>query len=99
LIRVNERGSRLHLIVPKPTGVRSRKGEVAMIVVTRKEKTIVLTGWRAWLAGAAALIVAWCALAFVAFVVIGITVTLVTAFVILLPAAVIVAIVAAAFRR
>lgn len=70
-----------------------------MIVVTRNEKTVVLTGWRAWLAGAAALIVAWCVLAFVAFVVIGVAVTLFAALVILVPALAVVAIVAAVLRR
>mgnify|MGYP001241434837 CR=1 FL=1 len=70
-----------------------------MVVITRNEKTIVLTGWRAWLAGAALLIVAWCTLAFIAFVLVGLAVTLGTALVILLPAAIVVALVAAALRR
>jgi hypothetical protein len=70
-----------------------------MIVVTMNEKTVVLRGWRAWLAGAAALIVAWCVLAFIAFVMVGVALTLAAALAILLPAAVIVALAAAALRR
>ncbi len=70
-----------------------------MLVITRNGKTTVLTGWRAWLAGAAALIVAWCTLAFIAFVLIGVAVTIGAALVILVPAIVIVAIVASFLRR
>lgn len=42
-----------------------------MILITRIEKQNFLTGWRAWLAGAAMSMVVWCALAAVAFVMIG----------------------------
>lgn len=62
-----------------------------MIVITRKGKTTVLTGWRAWLVGALALAVAWLVLAVVAFVIIGIGITIGAILLLAIPAAIVVA--------
>ena len=70
-----------------------------MFVITRNGKTTVLTGWRAWLAGAVALLGTWLALAIIAFVLIGVAVTVGAALVILVPAIIVVAIVASFVRR
>ena len=70
-----------------------------MLVITRNDKTTVVKGWRAWLAGAVALVIAWIALAFVAFVWIGLAVTIGIAVLILVPAITVVAIVASFLRR
>ena len=70
-----------------------------MLVITRNGKTTVLTGWRAWLAGAVALLGTWLALAIIAFVLIGVAVTVGAALVILVPAIIVVAIVASFVRR
>mgnify|MGYP003547162470 CR=1 FL=1 len=70
-----------------------------MFVIVRNGKTTVLTGWRAWLAGAAVLIAAWFALAFVAFVMVGVAVTAGAALIILVPALIVVSIMGSIFRR
>lgn len=70
-----------------------------MIVITRNQKTTVLTGWRAWIAAAAMLVVAWCALAFTAFVLIGVAVTIGAALIIMVPALIITAIIVSFLRR
>lgn len=70
-----------------------------MIVIGKHEKLIVVTGWRAWLVGAAAAIVAWIAFAFLAFVLIGAAVTLGAMLVLILPAVLVVTALQAAFRR
>lgn len=59
-----------------------------MIVIQSNERTIVLTGWRAWLCGAAALLVAWVAFAILAFALIGLTATVGAMLILLVPAAV-----------
>jgi hypothetical protein len=58
-----------------------------------------MAGWRAWLAGAVALLAAWLVLAFAAFVLVGIAVSVGAALIILLPAVLLVSIVASYFRR
>jgi hypothetical protein len=42
-----------------------------MIVITRNGKTTVVTGWRAWIVGAFAVLVTWLVLAVVAIVLVG----------------------------
>lgn len=46
-----------------------------MIVVTRNGKTTVITGWKAWLIGAAAVAVTWLVLAGIVVVMIGAAIT------------------------
>ena len=46
-----------------------------MIVIRRDGQTVVITGWRAWLVGAVAVLIAWLLLAIVAFFWIGLAVT------------------------
>lgn len=62
-----------------------------MIVIQTQRRTLVLTGWRAWLAGIALLVVAWSILAVLAFVWIGIAVTLAAMLLLIVPAVIIVA--------
>ena len=62
-----------------------------MIVIRQREKTVVLTGWRAWLAGIAMVIIAWLLLAFVVFVVIGLTITAFAVLLLIIPAALVAA--------
>jgi hypothetical protein len=69
-----------------------------MIVITRNGRTTVLTGWRAWLVGAAAFIAASLAFAVIAFVVLGIAVTVGAVLLILVPVAIGIAILASLFR-
>lgn len=61
-----------------------------MIVIRTHRKTVVLTGWRAWVVGIAALLVAWLVLAFLAFVLVGIAATLGVVLLLIVPAALIV---------
>ena len=63
-----------------------------MIVIETQRRTVVLTGWRAWMAGIALLALAWLVLAIVAFAWIGIAVTLATMLLLMVPAVIIVAI-------
>jgi hypothetical protein len=69
-----------------------------MIVIKRNGRATVITGWRAWLLGAAVLIVAWVLLAMVIFVLLGVAITVGAALLILLPTAALVALLAALFR-
>lgn len=62
-----------------------------MIIIHTHHRTVVLTGWRAWVAAAVALMVVWLVLAFLAFVLIGVAVTLAAALLLLVPAALVVA--------
>lgn len=70
-----------------------------MIVVTRNGQTVVLTGWRAWLAGAVALVFAWGAFALVAALVIGIGLTFGTLMLLAVPAVIGVALLGSVFAR
>lgn len=69
-----------------------------MIVITRNGRTTVLTGWRAWLAGAAAFAASTVLLAFIVFVLLGVAVTLGAIFLIVVPVVVGVALLASLFR-
>jgi hypothetical protein len=65
-----------------------------MIVIERDGKTVVITGWRAWLLAAVAVVVTTAVLAALAFLVLGIAVSIVAFLLIVMPAVVIVALVA-----
>lgn len=68
-----------------------------MFLITRNGKTIVVTGWRAWLAGAIVGIVAALVLVPVAFVVLGLTITLAAVLLFAVPLALLIALIMAAF--
>lgn len=70
-----------------------------MIVIQRNGKTVVLTGWRAWLVGAIALAVTWAVLALVVTLVVGIGLTLGALMLLAIPAVIGVALIASAFNR
>jgi hypothetical protein len=71
--------------------------EQDMIVVTRNGRTTVLTGWRAWLVGAAAFVALSLLFAAIAFVVLGIAVTVATVLLIVVPIAIGIALIASLF--
>ena len=70
-----------------------------MIVITRNGKTTVYTGWRAWLMGAAALVVAWVVFALLAFLWIGAAVTVGIMVLLLVPAVVLATLIGSMMRR
>ena len=70
-----------------------------MIVIERDGKVIVVSGWRAWVVGAVAVVVTMIALGAVAFLVLGIAVTMVAFLVILIPAIAIVALLGSFLRQ
>jgi hypothetical protein len=74
------------------------EGDHAMIVIERDGKTVVITGWRAWLLGAVAVVVTTAVLAAMAFLVMGIAVSIVAFLLIVMPAVVIIALVAWSFQ-
>jgi hypothetical protein len=69
-----------------------------VIVIERNGRTIVITGWRAWVIGAVAVVVMTGALAALAFLVLGIAVSMVAFLLIVMPAVAIVALVAWLFQ-
>jgi hypothetical protein len=69
-----------------------------MIVIERYGKTVVITGWRAWVIGAVAVAVMTTVLAALAFLVLGIAVSMVAFLLIVMPAVAIVALVAWLFQ-
>ena len=69
-----------------------------MIVITRNGKTTVVTGWRAWLIGAAAVVVTSVIVALVVFLAFGIALTLTMVLAIVVPIAIGVALIASLFR-
>jgi hypothetical protein len=69
-----------------------------MIVIERDGKTIVITGWRAWLTGAVAVVVMTAVLAALAFLVLGIALSVVAFLLIVMPAVAVVALVAWFFQ-
>jgi hypothetical protein len=69
-----------------------------MLVIQRNGKTTVITGWRAWLVGAAAFIGVTLLMALIAFVFLGIAVTIGAVLLIVLPVALGVALLASFFR-
>jgi hypothetical protein len=69
-----------------------------MIVIERDGKTVVITGWRAWLLGAVAVVVTTAVLAALTFLVLGIAVSMIAFLLIVMPAVAIVALVAWFFQ-
>jgi hypothetical protein len=70
-----------------------------MIVIQRNGETTVITGWRAWLIGAAAFVVATLLIGVLAFVVLGVAITVGAVLMIVIPVAVGLALIASLFRR
>ncbi len=80
------------------------EGEMAeaarrVIVITRNGKTTVMSGWRAWVLGAAILLGAWCALALIVFMLVGVAITVGVVLLLLVPALAIVALLNVHVRR
>jgi hypothetical protein len=69
-----------------------------MLVIRRNGRTTVLTGWRAWSAGAVIFALAALLIGFIAFVLLGIAVTVGAVLLIAVPIAVGVALIASLFR-
>jgi hypothetical protein len=69
-----------------------------MLVIRRNGRTIVLTGWRAWLVGAVMFVLAALLVGFVAFVLLGIAVTVGAVMLILVPIAIGIALISSLFR-
>jgi hypothetical protein len=69
-----------------------------MIVIERDGKTVVITGWRAWLLAAVAVLVTTAAFAALAFLVLGIAVSMIAFLLIVIPAVAVVALVAWSFQ-
>ena len=69
-----------------------------MIVVTRNGKTTVVTGWRAWLVGVVVFVAAMALLLIIAFVILGMAITVGAVLLIVVPVAVGVALLASLFR-
>ncbi len=74
-----------------------REGQ-SVIVIDKNGKTTVISGWRAWLAAAAMFVVVTAVLWIVAFVVLGVAITVGTILLIVVPVIVGVAIVASLFQ-
>jgi hypothetical protein len=70
-----------------------------MIVFSRNGKTTVVTGRKAWVIGAAAVIAAWLVLAGIAFLMIGAAVTVGLFLLLAIPAVVLVSLVSGLFGR
>lgn len=64
-----------------------------MIVISRNGQTTIVTGWRAWLLGSAAIGLAWLVLAAIMFIWIGAAVTLAAILLLTIPAVLIAAMV------
>ncbi|HVZ05539.1 hypothetical protein [Hyphomicrobium sp.] len=70
-----------------------------MIVITRNGRTTVITGWREWLLRAIVFVVAILVLGIVFFFMLGLAVTLGAIAMIVIPAAIIVALLSSMFSR
>jgi hypothetical protein len=70
-----------------------------MFVIHRNGQTTVITGWRAWLIGAAAFLAATLLMAMIAFVLLGVAITVGAVLTIVVPVAVGLALLASVFRR
>ena len=70
-----------------------------MIVIQRNGQTTVITGWRAWLVGAVAFVVATLLTGLMVFVLLGVAVTVGAVLMIVIPVAVGLALIASLFRR
>jgi hypothetical protein len=72
--------------------------DTCMIVVTRNGNTTVVTGWRAWLVGVVVFVAAMALLFVIAFVILGMAITVGAVLLIVVPVAVGVALLASLFR-
>jgi hypothetical protein len=70
-----------------------------MIVIQRNGKTTVITGWQAWLLGAAAFVVTSIVLAFIFFVLLGVAITVGAVLFIVVPVLIGIALLASVFQR
>jgi hypothetical protein len=70
-----------------------------VIVITRNGRTIVITGWRAWLTGVGAALLAWFALAVIVFALVGVAISVGVVLLLLIPAIVIVSVVGSLMRK
>jgi hypothetical protein len=70
-----------------------------MIVIQRNGQATVITGWRAWLVGAVAFIVAILLMAVMVFVMLGVAITVGAVLMIVIPVAVGLGLIASLFRR
>jgi len=70
-----------------------------VIVITRNGRTIVITGWRAWLTGVGAALLAWFALAVIVFALVGVAISVGVVLLLLIPAIVIVSVVRSVMRK
>jgi len=70
-----------------------------VIVITRNGRTIVITGWRAWLTGVGAALLAWFALAVIVFALVGVAISVGVVLLLLIPAIVIVSVVSSLMRK
>lgn len=69
-----------------------------MIVITRNGQTTVITGWRAWLIGAAAFVALTALFWFIAFVMLGIAITVGAVLLIVVPIIIGLALIASVFQ-
>ncbi len=69
-----------------------------MIVITRNGETTVYTGWRAWLIAGLASIVAAAVIVVVAFLMLGLAITLAAILVFVVPVAIVLALIASRFQ-
>ncbi len=70
-----------------------------MIVINRNGQPTVITGWRAWLIGAVAFVASVLLFAVIAFVMLGVAVTIGAVLLIVVPAAILMAFLASALGR
>jgi hypothetical protein len=70
-----------------------------VIVITRNGRTIVITGWRAWLTGVGAALLTWFALAVIVFALVGVAISVSVVLLLLIPAIVIVSVVSSLMRK
>jgi len=70
-----------------------------LIVITRNGKTTVVNGWRAWVLGLGVLLAVWCGLALIAFLLVGLAITVGVVLLLLIAALAIAALLALLMRR
>ena len=70
-----------------------------MIVISRNGKTTIYKGWQAWLLAGAAIMVAWLLFAMIAFVFVGMAITIGIAMPLLVPALLVVSLVGVVMGR
>ena len=68
------------------------------IMISRNSKTTVITGWQAWLVGALTLVAAWLTLAFLAFMLASLAVTVGVMLMLVVPAVFVVALLGSVLR-